>query len=133
MRARLSGIHSVHAGAVVALALGALAILIAVVAGRTDLLDEVLAPPRPVGWMLGLAAGLTGIWLLLRGADRVGSAAQPAELIRAIRIAFLAVAAFAASAGWFLGSPVPIVAGLIIAGVDVLETTFLLLVTTVRR
>lgn len=123
----------IHAGAVVALGLGAVCVLVAAVAGRTDLLDAVLAPPRPVGWMLGIACGLAGLWLLLRGADRVGAAAQPTELIRAIRICFLAVAAFAASAGWFLGSPVPIVAGLIIGGVDVLETTFLLLMTAARR
>jgi hypothetical protein len=119
-------------GAVLALLFGALAIALAMVAGRTDLLSVVLQPPAPVGWLLGAAAAIVGVVLLLRSADQVGTSSEPAELIRAIRIAFLAVAAFGASAGWFIGSPVPIVAGLVIAGVDILETTFLLVVATRR-
>jgi hypothetical protein len=118
-----------HTGVVVAMALGAAAIALAMIAGRSDLLTVALQPPVPVSWLLGAAAALVGIVLLLRSADQVGTAAEPAELIRAIRIVFLAVAAFGVSAGWFIGSPVPIVAGLVIAGVDVLETTFLLSVT----
>jgi hypothetical protein len=35
-------------------------------------------------------------------------------------------------AGWFLGSALPIVVALVIAGIDVIETTVLLLVTQVR-
>lgn len=118
-----------HAGVVMAMALGATAIGLAMLAGRSDLLSLLLQPPAPVGWLLGVAAALVGIVLLLRSADQVGTAAEPAELIRAIRIVFLSVAAFGVAAGWLIGSPVPIVAGLVIAGVDVLETTFLLLVT----
>ncbi len=121
-----------RSGAVLALVFGALAIALAMVAGRTDLLSVVLQPPAPVGWLLGAAAAIVGVVLLLRSADQVGTSSEPAELIRAIRIAFLAVAAFGASAGWFIGSPVPIVAGLVIAGVDMLETTFLLVVATRR-
>jgi len=49
-----------------------------------------------------------------------------------VRLAFLAVAAFAAAIGWAIGSALPIVAALIIAGVDVVETSFLLLVTATR-
>jgi hypothetical protein len=45
---------------------------------------------------------------------------------------FLAVAAFAAAAGWALGHPLPLVVALVIAGVDVLETSFLLLVVNLR-
>ena len=55
-----------------------------------------------------------------------------AILIRGIRFIFLAVAAVAAAAGWLLGSPVPIVVALLIAGVDVVETGFLLLVVSFR-
>ncbi|MBA2275367.1 MAG: hypothetical protein H0W00_01540 [Chloroflexi bacterium] len=121
-----------RSGAVLALVFGALAIALAMVAGRTDLLSVVLQPSAPVGWLLGAAAAIVGVVLLLRSADQVGTSSEPAELIRAIRIAFLAVAAFGASAGWFIGSPVPIVAGLVIAGVDILETTFLLVVATRR-
>jgi hypothetical protein len=43
------------------------------------------------------------------------------------------VAAFAAAASWAFGSALPIVAALVIAGVDVLETSLLLLVTAVRE
>lgn len=129
-----AGGHSgrTHVGVMVALGLGAGAIAVAMVAGRSDLLDVLLQPPAPVGWSLGAAAALVGIVLLLRSADQVGTAAEPADLIRAIRIVFLSVAAFGLAAGWFIGSPVPIVAGLLIAGVDVLETTFLLIVTRSR-
>ena len=53
-------------------------------------------------------------------------------MVRGIRLAFLGVAAFAAGAGWVLGHPLPIVVALVIAGVDVIETSFLLLVARVR-
>ena len=43
------------------------------------------------------------------------------------------MAAFAAAAGWILGSPLPLVLALVIAGVDVVETSFLLLVVGMRR
>ena len=46
---------------------------------------------------------------------------------------FLAVAAFAAAGGWLVGHPLPFIVALVIAGVDVLETSFLLLVVAVRR
>ena len=49
-------------------------------------------------------------------------------LIRAVRLAFLAVAAFAAAAGWALAHPLPLVVAAVIAGIDVVETSFLLLV-----
>ncbi len=116
----------------IALILGALAIGVAMVAGRSDLLVALLEPPVPVGWVLGTAAAVLGVWLLLRSSEQVGSSREPVQLVRAIRLLFLAVAAFAAAAGWFVGSAVPIVAALVIAGVDVLETTFFLMVTTRR-
>ena len=51
-----------------------------------------------------------------------------------MRLAFLAVAAFAAAAGWLLGSPLPLIVALVIAGIDVVETSFMLLVAgAVRR
>jgi len=56
-----------------------------------------------------------------------------AGLIRGVRYIFLAVAAFAAAVGWLLGDPLPFVIALIIAGVDVIETSFLLLVVALRR
>jgi hypothetical protein len=55
-----------------------------------------------------------------------------AALVRGVRFVFLAVAAFSAGAGWLLGHPLPFVIALVIAGVDVLETSLLLLVVTIR-
>jgi len=50
------------------------------------------------------------------------------RLIRGVRLAFLAVAAFAAAAGWALGSPLPLIVAFVVAGIDVVETSFMLLV-----
>lgn len=55
-----------------------------------------------------------------------------AGMIRGVRLVFLAVAAFAAASGWLLGHPLPLVVALVIAGVDVLETSFLLIVVALR-
>ena len=52
-------------------------------------------------------------------------------MVRGIRLAFLALAALAVAAGWLLAHPLPFVVALIIAGIDVIETSFLLIV--VRR
>jgi hypothetical protein len=41
---------------------------------------------------------------------------------------FLAVAAAAAGIGWVLADPLPLIVALVIAGIDVVETSFLLLV-----
>jgi hypothetical protein len=111
--------------------LGVAAVALAMLGGRSELLGAVLSPPFEVRVMLGLAAGVIGLVLLLRSADRIGEPGDPRTLIRAVRTAFLAVGAFAAAAGWLIGSPVPIVAALVICGVDVLETTFLLVVAGV--
>ena len=56
-----------------------------------------------------------------------GTSDVPA-LIRGVRLVFLAVAAFAAAAGWALGHPLPLLVALVIAGIDVVETSFLLVV-----
>ncbi len=81
-----------------------------------------------------------GVALLGRAASRIGAAGESADagrnlpgMIRGVRYAFLAVAAFAAAAGWLLAHPLPLVIGLVIAAVDVVETSFLLLVVAMRR
>jgi hypothetical protein len=119
--------------ALLPLAVGLLALAMGTLAGWDRTLDTLLVSPPPfVRVTLGVAAGLLGIVLVGRAAERIGTDAGPAALVRSLRIVFLAVAAFAASAGWFLASPLPIIAGLVIAGVDVIETSFLLLVTAAR-
>lgn len=115
------------------LAIGVIGIGLAMVAGRSDAVGAVLDPGWPVAGLLGAAAGLLGLVVLLQAVQRVADAAsEPRALIRGIRLLFLAVAAFAAAGGWILGIPVAIVAALIIAAVDVIETTFLLVVTAAR-
>jgi hypothetical protein len=115
------------------LAAAAGALVVASVAADVDLVRLVLEPPFPVGWLFAAAAGLVGIVVLLRAMARIGPGRDdPRELIRAVRLVFVAVGLFAAAAGWIIGSALPIIAGLIIVAIDVLETTFLLLVTARR-
>jgi hypothetical protein len=71
-----------------------------------------------------------GITLLLTALGRLADAGTEdvRRLIRAVRLTILAIAAFAAATGWALGHPLPLVVAAIIAGIDVVETSFLLLV-----
>jgi len=57
---------------------------------------------------------------------------EVAVLVRGVRYVFLAVAAVAAAAGWLTGSPLPFIVAMIIAGVDVVETSFLMLLVAMR-
>ena len=67
--------------------------------------------------------------LVVVGCPRhIGGTTDVRGLIRAVRLIFLAVAAFAASAGWVLANPLPLLVAAVIAGIDVIETSFLLLV-----
>ena len=118
-------------GAAVAIVAGALAVAAATVAGSgSGWLDAIIAPaPLIRAALVGLTVVL-GAWLLLEAVRRMSSAgtSDVRGLIRAVRLVFLAVAAFAASAGWVLGNPLPLLVAAVIAGIDVIETSFLLLV-----
>ncbi len=77
--------------------------------------------------------------LLGRAATRIGAAGESADagrnlpgMIRGVRYAFLAVAAFAAGAGWLLAHPLRVVIGLVFAAVYVVETCFVVLVVGLR-
>jgi hypothetical protein len=110
-----------------------------------DVVDAVARPPILVrAGLAGLAVVLGG-WLLLSALRRIGSSlrrepgappqlsdAELGAMVRGVRFVFLAAASFTAAAGWLLGEPLPLVIALIIAGVDVVETSFLLLVATRR-
>ncbi len=118
-------------GAMVALALGALAVVGATWVGWNEgLLDAIVTPPALI--RAGLVGGSValGVVLLARSLGRLaeGSERDVPGLIRAVRLAFLAVAALTAAAGWALGHPLPLIIAAVIAGIDVLETSFLLLV-----
>jgi hypothetical protein len=118
-------------GATIAVGLGILAVLGATIVGwNGQWLDAVVAPPPIVRAALVGGTVALGTFLLVRSVGRMGAAGthDVPGLIRAVRLAFLAVAAFAAAAGWALGHPLPLIVAAVIAGIDVIETSFLLLV-----
>jgi len=131
----------VHAERLLPLAIG-LGVLVAGTAAGWDarLVQAVASPPAFLRAGLVALSVVLGFALLGRALTRLGAAdpvgARERDLVsltRGVRLAFLAVAAFSAAGGWALGHPLPIVIALVIAGVDILETSFLLLVIASRR
>ena len=92
-------------------------------------LDALVHPPALIrAALVGVSAGLA-VLLLSRGLGRLASGTDDvAGLVRGVRLVFLAVAAGAAGAGWALGNALPLVLALVIGGMDVVETSFLLVV-----
>lgn len=116
--------------AALAIGAGVLAIVLGTALGLApDLVDAIVEPPAIARAALIGGSVAIGVVLLTRGlvAMSVGET-DIRRLIRGVRLAFLAVAAFAAAAGWALGSPLPLIVALVIAGIDVVETSFMLLV-----
>ena len=97
----------------------------------------VTPPPFLRAALVGVTTAI-GVVLLLGALNRLSADedrhGRPdiGTMIRGVRLVFLAVAAFAAASGWVLGHPLPLVVALVIAGVDVLETSFLLIVVGLR-
>ena len=136
------------AGRIAWLVVGAIAIAAGTALGwDADALSAVVTPPLPIrAALVGLAVAI-GMVLLLGALNRLagesdeeigpngqaGPSRDISTMIRGVRFVFLAVAAFAAASGWLLGHPLPLVVALVIAGVDVLETSFLLIVVGLRR
>lgn len=121
---------------VAAIGLGALAVVGATILGSLPAgsLDALMTPPLIVrAAFVGAFAGV-GVILLLRSVRRMSAAGEHdvPGLIRGVRWGFLAVAAFAAASGWAIGHPLPVVLAAIIAGIDVIETSFLLLLSRER-
>ncbi len=118
-------------GPVVALGLGALALVGGTLVGwNAGWLDRIVSPPPLVRAALVGGSVAVAVILLSRSLARLAEAGRDdvPGLVRAVRLAFLAVAAFAAAAGWALAHPLPLIVAAVIAGVDVIETSFLLLV-----
>jgi hypothetical protein len=120
----------------VAVALGVLAVVLATVVGwNRGWLESIVGPPPILrAFLVGVAVAV-GVILLMRSVARMAASGDRADgpadvpgLIRGVRLAFLAVAAFAAAAGWALAHPLPLIIAAVIAGIDVIETSFLLLV-----
>ena len=118
-------------GPAVALGLGFVALVVGSLVGwNAGVLDAMVSPPPLIRAALVGGSVAVGIVLLGRSLGRLAEAGRddvPA-LVRAVRLAFLAVAAFAAAAGWALAHPLPLIVAAVIAGIDVIETSFLLLV-----
>lgn len=96
---------------------------------------RLISPPPFVRLALAIAS-LIGALVLLGAAvgrmeSRTDEGGHLVAMLRGIRLAFLAIAALSMAIGWALGSGMPFVVALVIAGVDVLETSFLIIV--VRR
>jgi hypothetical protein len=106
-------------------------------------LEALATPPALVRAALVAGAVVLGLWLLNQALRRLAASQGPgagelsgrdlAGLVRGVRLVFLSVAAFAAAGGWLVGHPLPFIVALVIAGVDILETSFLLLVIALRR
>lgn len=122
---------------------GAVAFAAGTLAGWNGaLFDAIATPPVLIRAALVAVMVLAALRLLAEAIGRIDAgrhtapgtaeARDLAGLIRGVRLVFLAVAAVSAGIGWLVGSALPIVAALLIAGVDVLETGFLLLVVAVR-
>ena len=117
-------------GAALALSAGLLAIVLGTVLGLAPaFLEAVVHPPAIVRAALVGGSVAVGVVLLSRSLVTMsGGETDIRGLIRGVRLAFLAVASFAAAGGWALGSPLPLIVALVIAGIDVVETSFMLLV-----
>ncbi|MFI5226040.1 MAG: hypothetical protein ACHQ3P_05140 [Candidatus Limnocylindrales bacterium] len=121
--------------------IGILVFLVGTLAGWDgSIITAIATPPIIVRAGLTAAAIVIGLRLLASAIARIEASEPTADgyrdlvsLTRGVRLAFLALAAFAAAAGWFLGSALPLVIAFIIAGVDVVETSFLLVVVATRR
>jgi hypothetical protein len=142
-----TGRRAAKASDLLPLALGVGALAVGTAFGwDSRLVDAVVTPPAILRAGLVAAAVVVGGALLVAALRRLGGEGEARDaaprvidgngmrsMVRGVRLVFLAVAAFAAALGWVIGHPLPIVIALVIAGVDVIETSFLLLVVGRRR
>jgi hypothetical protein len=135
--------RTIDIGALLPLTIGLGGLAVGTVFGwDSRLVDALVAPPPIIRAVLVGIAVLVGLWLLRASIDRLRVSRDlpavatlgpdVAGMVRGIRLTFLAVAAFAAAIGWLIAHPLPLVLALVIGGVDVIETSFLLLVVTFR-
>ena len=121
--------------ALIALILGGVAVVAATLVGaNADTLDAIVHPPPVIRAALVGGSATIAIVLQSRGLARLaGGRDDVPGLIRGVRLVFLALAAAAAGAGGALGDALPLIVALVIAGIDVVETSFLLLVVASGR
>ena len=121
-----------------ALVLGIAAVVAGTLFGGAEpLLQAIVSPAIIVRAALVAISAVIALMLLGRALTAIGGGDTPdrdmATMIRGVRLAFLAVAALAAAAGWFVAQPLLLIVALVIAGVDVVETTLLLIVARMHR
>jgi hypothetical protein len=120
-----------------ALVLGIAAVVAGTVFGGAEPLRAIVSPPILVRAAIVGISAVVAVVLLGRAVAAMSGGDAPdrnmATMIRGIRFAFLAVAALAAAAGWFVAQPLLLIVALVIAGVDVVETTLLLIVARMHR
>ena len=100
--------------ALVALALGAVAVVAATLVGaNADTLDAIVHPPPLIRAALVGGRVALAVILLSRGLARLaGGRDDVPGLIRGVRLVFLAAGGGAAGAGWALGDALPLIVAL---------------------
>jgi hypothetical protein len=121
--------------AAIALVTGGLAVVAATLAGGDGaFLGALVRPSAIIRAALVGGSAVLAVALLGRGLTQLAAGTDDVPgLVRGVRLAFLAVAAASAGVGWAIGDPLPLVAALVIAGIDVIETSLLLLVVLRHR
>jgi hypothetical protein len=120
------------------LVVGAGALAVATAFGwNGDLLGVLVSLPAVVRLALAIASLIVAVMLLGAAVGRMEARFAPGghlvSMLRGIRLAFLALAALSVALGWALGNALPFVVALVIAGIDVIETSFLLIVVGRER
>lgn len=121
-------------GNAVPLVLGLAALALATATGWQHALERLVLSPEPiVRAVLALACVVAALATFVRSVEFLHSGAGPVAVVRGVRLTFVAIAFTAAAAGYALDFALAVVLGLVIGGVDVVESTLLLAVILARR
>lgn len=116
------------------LVLGLVALALATATGWQHALERLVLSPEPiVRAVLALACLVAALATFARSVDLLHAGGGPVAVVRGVRLSFVAIAFTAAAAGYALDFALAVVLGLVIGGVDVVETTLLLAVILARR
>lgn len=118
-----------------AVGVGILAVVAATAFGsERAAIDALVRPPALIRAALVGGSAVLAVFLLSRGLVRLAAGSDDVpSLVRGVRLVFLALAAASAGIGWLLADPLPLIVALVIAGIDVIETSFLLIVVASGR
>lgn len=125
----------VHALPSTLVAVGSLALLLALGAGQIDLIGLLDAVPAPARWLLAAGATLLSTWRMVVHGHRLGrvdprdtgaGVEQVRHLARALRAALLGGTSAALLSGWLLDSDVLVGLALVVGLEELYETTMVL-------